>query len=119
VGCHLPGSSSRGSGCRYLGARASADSVILVPVGQPRLNELEQSCQSETVPFPFASWATSETGTSPITRGEWPGERSGKVVSPNPRFGLSFRRSVWMSVAERCLPVCRSSQAVRGCLVFS
>jgi len=69
AGCHLPGSSSRNSGCRYLGARASANSLTLVPAVWPKPDELEQRCQFETVPFPFAPQATCETGTSPIPRG--------------------------------------------------
>jgi hypothetical protein len=51
------------------GARASADSISLSPAGSTEAEQLVQRCQYETVPFPFASWATPETGTSPIPRG--------------------------------------------------
>lgn len=88
---------------------------VSFPAGPTEVEQLVQRCQYETVPFSFASWATSETGTSPVAEAC---SLASVVEGWSRRIpGLdrpSAEASGW-SVAERGSRVCRSNRAVRGC----
>jgi hypothetical protein len=50
AGLHLPGSSGRSLGCRYLGARASADSVSLFQQVRPKPNNWSRDASTRRCP---------------------------------------------------------------------
>lgn len=131
AGCHTSGSSSRSSWMPVPGSPRKRGPLDSAAAGPAEAEQPLQRCQYMTVPFPFASWATSEIDTRPVPRGVMPGERSGWVDLPIPSAwddplaeasGLSlpsallFGRSV--RVVRGCLlpPVCRSVWVVAGCL---
>lgn len=121
AGGQLSGSAGRSPGYRYLGP-AQARTRGSVPTGSAEAGQPEQRCHYETMPFLFASWATPETGTSPIPRGVQPGERIGRGgVAESPvrdgpsaeASGLSLSEREWVRLPKQPslsrVPCCRRS----------
>jgi len=119
VGRHLPGSSGRNPGYRYLGARASADAVTLFQRCRPKPNPCHRGASTRRCP------SCSRRGQPPrpeqagrarrvAWRALWKGGFAGSPVLGCP----SAEASGW-PVAGRGFVVCRSVRLARGCLFFA